>query len=55
MSAGLGRLLRCLAPARLKAFVPVGTRARVCACLGLDVFPTAASWVRPRARYSMYA
>jgi hypothetical protein len=35
----IGRLLRRLAPAPLKALVPVRTRARLRAWLGLDVFP----------------
>lgn len=39
MIAQLGRLLRRLAPAPLKALVPVRARARLRAWLGLDVFP----------------
>lgn len=37
--AGVGRLLRRHAPASLKALVPVRSRARLRAWLGLDVFP----------------
>jgi hypothetical protein len=39
VNAGFGRLLRRLAPAPLKALVPVRTRARLRAWVGLDVFP----------------
>lgn len=37
--SGIGRLLRRLTPASLKALVPVRTKARLRAWLGLDVFP----------------
>ena len=39
MIAEVGRLLRRLTPARVKAVVPVRTRARLRAWVGLDVFP----------------